>query len=81
MPPSPCISLGCRNNAAAGPPFPRIGVAGSAAKVRGVYQGRKLTIDANEVRRLRHDELLGPAAIARRLDVGRASVYRMLGNK
>jgi DNA invertase Pin-like site-specific DNA recombinase len=49
------------------------------AKARGVYKGRKPTIDADEVRRLRHDEKLGPAAIARRLGIGRASVYRVLG--
>ena len=51
----------------------------SAAKARGVYKGRKPSIDAGEVRRLRHDEKLGPAAIARRLGIGRASVYRLLG--
>ena len=48
----------------------------SAAKARGVYKGRKPSIDAGEVLRLRHDEKLGPAAIARRLGIGRASVYR-----
>jgi DNA invertase Pin-like site-specific DNA recombinase len=51
----------------------------AAAKVRGVYKGRKPTIDADEIWRLRHDEKLGPAAIARRLGIGRASVYRLLG--
>ena len=51
----------------------------SAAKARGVYQGRKPSIDALEVRRLRREEKLGPAAIARRLGIGRASVYRLLG--
>lgn len=50
-----------------------------AAKARGVYKGRKPSIDAAEVRRLRHEEKLGPAAIARRLKIGRASVYRVLG--
>jgi DNA invertase Pin-like site-specific DNA recombinase len=29
--------------------------------------------------RLRREERLGPAAIARRLGIGRASVYRVLG--
>jgi DNA invertase Pin-like site-specific DNA recombinase len=53
----------------------------SAAKARGVYKGRKPKIDAGEVRRLRHDEKLGPAAIARRLGIGRASVYRLLGKE
>jgi DNA invertase Pin-like site-specific DNA recombinase len=51
----------------------------SAAKARGVYQGRKPSIDAVELRRLRCEEKLGPAAIARRLGIGRASVYRLLG--
>src|ERR1700680_4831854 len=53
----------------------------AAAKARGVYKGRKPTIDAAEVRRLRDDEKLGPAAIARRLRIGRASVYRVLGKQ
>ncbi len=50
-----------------------------AAKARGIYKGRKPSIDAAEVRRLRGQEKLGPAAIARRLGIGRASVYRVLG--
>jgi DNA invertase Pin-like site-specific DNA recombinase len=50
----------------------------SAAKARGVYKGRQPTIDAAEVLRLRREERLGPAAIARRLGIGRASVYRLL---
>jgi DNA invertase Pin-like site-specific DNA recombinase len=50
-----------------------------AAKERGVYQGRKPSIDPAEVRRLREQEKLGPAAIAKRLGIGRASVYRVLG--
>jgi DNA invertase Pin-like site-specific DNA recombinase len=50
-----------------------------AAKARGVYTGRKPSIDAAEVLRLHHEEKLGPAAIARRLGIGRASVYRLLG--
>ena len=49
------------------------------AKTRGVYKGRKPSVDAAEVRRLRHEERLGPAAIARRLGIGRTSVYRALG--
>ena len=51
----------------------------AAAKARGVYKGRKPSIDAVEVVRLRREEKLGPAAIARRLGIGRASVYRVLG--
>ena len=53
----------------------------SAAKARGVYKGRKPKIDAGEVQRLHHDEKLGPAAIARRLGIGRATVYRLLGKE
>jgi DNA invertase Pin-like site-specific DNA recombinase len=53
----------------------------SAAKARGVYKGRKPSIDAVEVLRLRREEKLGPAAIARRLGIGRASVYRVLGKQ
>ncbi|MBK8211679.1 MAG: recombinase family protein [Rhodospirillales bacterium] len=52
-----------------------------AAKERGVYKGRKPSIDAAEVRRLHAEEKLGPAAIARRLGIGRASVYRVLGRQ
>jgi DNA invertase Pin-like site-specific DNA recombinase len=53
----------------------------SAAKARGVYKDRKPSIDAIEVLRLRREEKLGPAAIARRLGIGRASVYRLLGKQ
>ena len=52
-----------------------------AAKARGVYRGRKPSIDPAEVRRLKDEEKLGPSAIARRLGIGRASVYRVLGGK
>ena len=52
-----------------------------AAKARGVYKGRKPSIDPAEVRRLREAEGLGPSAIARRLGIGRTSVYRVLGGK
>ena len=49
----------------------------AAAKAKGVYKGRRQTIDANEVRRLK-TEGLGASDIARRLGIGRASVYRVL---
>ena len=52
-----------------------------AAKARGVYKGRRPVIDPAELRRLRDEERLGPSAIARRLGIGRASVYRVLGGK
>lgn len=47
------------------------------AKAAGVYKGRKPTVDVEAVRRLRA-EGVGPAEIARRLGIGRASVYRAL---
>lgn len=50
----------------------------AAARARGVYQGRKPSIDTTEIQRLRLEENLGPTEIARRLGVGRASVYRAL---
>ena len=53
----------------------------AAAKARGVYKGRKPKIDAAVVRKLRYGEKLGPAEIARRLGIGRASVYRVLGKR
>ena len=48
------------------------------AKSMGVYTGRKPTIDPAEVRRLRTEGKLGATAIAERLGIGRASVYRVL---
>ena len=54
----------------------REGIA--AAKTRGVYRGRTPSIDPAEVQRLRTEEHLGASAIARRLGIGRASVYRTL---
>ena len=50
----------------------------AAAKARGVYRGRKPSVDVAEVQRLRLEEKLGASEIARRLGVGRASVYRAL---
>ena len=51
------------------------------AKARGVYKGRKPSIDVAEVRRLCDGEGLGPTATAKRLGTGRASVYRVLGSR
>jgi DNA invertase Pin-like site-specific DNA recombinase len=48
------------------------------AKAAGVYKGRKPSIDVVAVRQLR-EQGLGPAAIAKRLKIARASVYRLLG--
>ena len=56
-----------------------LGVFAEFETRRAVYKGRKPSIDAGEILRLRREEKLGPAAIARRLSIGRASVYRLLG--
>lgn len=47
------------------------------AKSAGAYKGRRASIDPNQVRKLR-DVGVGPAEIARKLKIGRASVYRLL---
>ena len=47
------------------------------AKAKGVYKGRKPSIEADEVRRLK-EEGLGATEIAKRMGIGRASVYRVL---
>ena len=60
-----------------GPITERIKPSDNAAKARGVYKGRKPGIKADEVRRPRK-EGLGATEIAKKLRVGRASVYRVL---
>lgn len=47
------------------------------AKANGVYKGRKPSVDTAAVRAL-HSEGIGPSNIAKRLGIGRASVYRAL---
>jgi DNA invertase Pin-like site-specific DNA recombinase len=47
------------------------------AKAEGVYKGRPATIQPSAVAALKA-EGLGPTAIAKRLGIGRASVYRVL---
>lgn len=47
------------------------------AKAEGVYQGRKPTIDAAQVQTLKAQGL-GATDIAKKLGIGRASVYRLL---
>ena len=47
------------------------------AKAKGVYKGRPASIDAAKVASLKADGL-GATEIAKRLGVGRASVYRVL---
>ena len=48
-----------------------------AAKLRNAYKGRPATIDPVRVKELR-SQGMGPAAIARSMGIGRASVYRAL---
>jgi DNA invertase Pin-like site-specific DNA recombinase len=48
------------------------------AKARGVYKGRKASIDPGKIKQMTADGL-GPSAIAKALKIGRASVYRALG--
>jgi len=47
------------------------------AKAAGVYRGRKATIEPEAVRGLKA-EGLGATQIAKKLGIGRASVYRVL---
>lgn len=47
------------------------------AKEKGVYKGRKATIDAREIMSLK-GQGLGASAIAKQLGIGRASVYRVI---
>ncbi len=45
------------------------------AKEKGVYEGRKPSVDVQRVRDLR-DGCMGASAIAKELGIGRATVYR-----
>src|SRR5262245_26703951 len=47
------------------------------AKARGVYKGRKASIDPAQVKLMKADGM-GASAIAKALKIGRASVYRAL---
>ena len=47
------------------------------AKERGVYKGRKPSVDVEQVKSLKESGL-GASAIAKELGIGRASVYRAL---
>jgi hypothetical protein len=49
------------------------------AKAAGVYRGRKPSIDQGQVEKLKADGL-GATEIAKRLKIGRASVYRVLAS-
>jgi DNA invertase Pin-like site-specific DNA recombinase len=50
----------------------------AAAKVRGVYKGRPRTIDTEAVKTLLKSGV-GASEVAKRLGIGRASVYRLAG--
>lgn len=49
------------------------------AKTRGVYRGRKPSIDVAQVKEMHQDRGLSPSAIAKELGIARSSVYRVLG--
>src|SRR4051794_1589098 len=49
------------------------------AKARGIYKGRKASIDPAKVKQMKADGM-GPSAIAKTLKIGRASVYRALSS-
>ena len=49
----------------------------SKAKEKGVYKGRKPSVDIDKVKELKENGL-GASQIARELKIGRASVYRAL---
>jgi len=50
------------------------------AKTKGVYKGRKPSVDVVQVRAMK-EQGLGPSAIAKALKIGRASVYRALESR
>jgi hypothetical protein len=58
-------------------PLTRGQPSNASAKARGVYRGRKASIDPVKVKALKA-EGMGPSAIAKALKIGRASVYRAL---
>jgi DNA invertase Pin-like site-specific DNA recombinase len=49
----------------------------ASAKARGVYKGRRPSIDPARIKKMKF-EGMGPSAIAKALKIGRASVYRAL---
>jgi DNA invertase Pin-like site-specific DNA recombinase len=50
------------------------------AKAAGVYKGRPASIEASQVRELKAQGMR-PSDIAKALKIGRASVYRVLGQR
>src|ERR1700746_2216286 len=51
----------------------------ASAKARGVYKGRKPSIDPAKIKKMKADGV-GASAIAKALKIGRASVYRALAD-
>ena len=49
------------------------------AKEKGVYKGRKQTVDVAKIKELASEGLM-KTEIAKRLGIGRATVYRALGD-
>ena len=47
------------------------------AKARGVYKGRRATINPTQIKRMKANGM-GPFTIAKTLKISRASVYRAL---
>jgi DNA invertase Pin-like site-specific DNA recombinase len=54
----------------------RVGI--EAAKGKGIYTGRKVTLDHEKIRTL-HAAGVGPSAIARQVGCSRGAVYKVLG--
>lgn len=48
------------------------------AKAKGVYMGRKPSIDREELERIHKEEGLGATQIAKRFGIGKASIYKIL---
>jgi DNA invertase Pin-like site-specific DNA recombinase len=48
-----------------------------AAKAKGVYKGRKKSVDSDQIKVL-HEKGLGPTQIAKQLSISRTSIYRAL---
>jgi DNA invertase Pin-like site-specific DNA recombinase len=51
----------------------------ASAKARGVYKGRKPSIDPARIKKMKTDGM-GASAIAKTLKIGRASVYRAMAD-
>ena len=50
-----------------------------AAKAKGAFKGRPVSLDASEVAKLKADGLT-PTAIGKKLGIARSSVYRILND-